>query len=617
MAVQPENSEDRLNVDNFLDFHWLRPWYLLTALPLLLSCVYLWHQRRKSTGLERVINPSLLSLLISGKQQPSSLPIYLLAAVWLAATIALAGPTWERRPQAVFTPESLVIIALDLSQSMLAEDVKPSRMVRAQLKIQQFLESRKGGLTALIVYGGEAFVVTPLTKDQRTIANLLPTLTPNILPIPGSNVEMAIELAEELLDNSGYPEATLLIVSDGIPDAAIENIPRLLSKRLKIRILGVGTEMGAPIPYGGSFLRDATGNMIIAQRNDAAMKALAQEVNGYYLPLQADASDVNFVIDRLDDGDVGQNDQSDPFFSDEWYELGPTLLLFALPLAALIFRRGWLLSFFALSIAATGLLPQSARAAAWDSLWLNSEQQGKRAWDQQNYSEAEERFSDPIWRGSSLYRQGQYEAAARAFQEAQSAIGDYNRGNALAQLQRFDDAIRAYDQALAKDPSLGQAKKNKARLEELLRQESSDQSDDGQESDGDSSQDDAQSNAPSDNQSGGESQENSDDRQNQQSTKNSENQDQSAADQESIEAGEDNNDSSPDGSDSSMQQNAQTVEDSDLSAEQQQALQQWLRKIPDDPSGLLRRKFQYEYEKRRHLYQGRGQPSEKEGRQRY
>ena len=127
------------------------------------------------------------------------------------------------------------------------------------------------------------------------------------------------------------------------------------------------------------------------------MKSLAQRVGGYYLPMQANNSDIDFFIERVNDfSTAGQVGESERGFSDEWYEFGPTLLLFILPIAALVFRRGWLLCLCIAVVATGSSLPQKAQAGIWDKLWLNSDQQGKKAWDRQHYDEAEQLFDGPI-----------------------------------------------------------------------------------------------------------------------------------------------------------------------------------------------------------------------------
>src|SRR5690606_35107252 len=129
----------------------------------------------------------LLPLIISG---------------WLIACIAAAGPSWQKIQQPVSKQQDALVIVLDLSLSMYAEDEQPSRLVRARRKINDILQQRKEGLTALITYSGDAHVVVPLTDDGNTIINLLPALEPAIMPSFGSNIRAALQLAQQQLDNA-------------------------------------------------------------------------------------------------------------------------------------------------------------------------------------------------------------------------------------------------------------------------------------------------------------------------------------------------------------------------------------------------------------------------------
>lgn len=185
------------------DFHFLRPLWFFAVVPLGWLVYKLWQKKFQQTGFEPHINRELLQhLTLKSTKKQSHYPLTGLVTAWLIAIVALAGPAWEKLPQAVFESESAVVILLDLSPSMMATDIKPSRIVRAHLKVQDILRQRKDGLTALIVYAGEAYTVTPFTDDSRTISNLLATLVPGILPLPGSNPEMAVELAKDLIESS-------------------------------------------------------------------------------------------------------------------------------------------------------------------------------------------------------------------------------------------------------------------------------------------------------------------------------------------------------------------------------------------------------------------------------
>ena len=633
------------------EFHFLRPWWLVAILPIAWLCYRLWRHQQHHTGLEAHIAAPLLRHLTTGTQgQSSPLLALLLFIIGLIVCIALAGPTGKQRPQALYTSQSAVIILLDLSPSMRADDNKPSRITQAHVKIQDVLNQRQEGLTALIAYAGEAHIVTPMSDDTATISNLLPTLTPGILPIPGSNIEMAITLAKQVMQAANQPKASLLLVTDGIAPQAVPSIKRQLTPAMDLTILGVGTDAGAPIPYQGEFLKDQQGKTVIARRNSAQLKQIAAQVGGHYLPIQSDTGDTDFFLKHLQqrfDPSVQQTESERQ--SDQWYELGPTLLLFALPLVALLFRKGWLFNILLVGIGFTTVMPMPAHADWWDSLWKNGNQQGTESFDRGEYQAAEKQFKHPQWKGSAHYKNGDYQDALPYFEQDTSATGDYNRGNTLAQLQRYDEAIAAYNAALEKNPEFEAARNNKALIEALQQQqkqqeqkqeqqqqkqqqqqekqqtEQNQQQNDSADSSQQSSQDttpnnqknqkdtdsepqstpNQQSNASNtDTKESNESEDKQANKQSSTDTKeqtgdepatNSENMDSENMDSENIDS-ENMESESPEIKEKPLPMDS-------LSTEQQQALQQWLRKVPDNPSGLLKEKFKYEFQKRKQLYQ--------------
>ncbi len=649
-------------------FHFLRPWWLAGLLPTGCFCYLLWRHYHAHSGLEHHIPKQLVTLITLGKARTPNKWLFAgLTLVCGLTLLALAGPTWKKLPQAHYIAESALVIALDLSPSMMAEDIKPSRILRARLKIQELLKQRRDGLTALIVYAGEAFTVVPFTSDTRTLANLLPTLTPGLLPVPGSNVEMSIALAKTLLDNSRLKQGSLLLVTDGIAAAAIDSLKKNLDTSLQLLILGIGTDQGAAIPTGNTsspehsrYVKDDSGQTLIAKRNSDDMRALADEVSGYYLPLQADDSDIGFILDSIRDNFTEANkDANKHSGADQWYEFGPTLLLLILPLIALGFRRGYLLPCLlpclVVSAALTATtLPvntqaetlQSTEAAAptrdhkqttrWQQLWKNSDQRGLADWQQQHYGRAAETFKDPQWRGSAHYKQGDYAQALADFAQDNSAIGDYNRGNALAQLGRYQEAIAAYDSALKKQADLTQAKDNKQLLEQHLQnqekekeqkqaqQQQQEQQQHTTEAQANSTPQDRQAQQqtpeqptsapnPQSEASPQQADKGQNRQQTQQDTASNQHESSPAPTPDTAAQAQQNPQQNPqEQENNSPTQQAQEVQEvqaataqalDHLSDEAQQALQQWLRKIPDDPSGLLRRKFDYEYRKRSQLYQ--------------
>lgn len=624
-------------MDILSQFHFLRPWALLLIPAILWIASRLWHIHSQSSGFEPWVEKRFLTLLALGKakeHKKSRLILFTLMAC--GAALALAGPSWQQIAQPSYQSQNALVIVLDLSPSMLAEDIKPSRIVRARLKVQQLLEKRKDGYTALVVYAGEAFTVTPFTTDTRTIINLLPTLNPGLLPVPGSNIEMAIAVSQDLLKNSGINSATLAVFTDEITPDAQNEMESLLGNNLDINILGVGTDKGAPIPFEGKFLSDQNGNTVVAKRNSQFMSQLAQDLKGSYIPIQASDKDIGFIMKRIDRNfrqDQAKISESQVY--DQWHDFGPTLLLFLLPLVALLFRRGWLLSVLLCTSTLTLLTPEQAYAdGLWDSLWKNKNQRAEEAWQQQDYETAAELFQDKQWQASTYYKKGDLDKAKQLFAENDDAVSHYNLGNALAKSQQFKEAIAAYNQALALDPSLSAAQENKDYIEQLQQQQQEQQQEQQKQDDGSNSDQNSEDNGQPQNQQGqNNSQENQSSKEQASQEQNSESENQNAeqnpgeqspeeqaAEQQQQSAqqseSQDNNENPGEDSESSLSQ--QQASDEDLSDEEQQALDQWLRKVPDDPSGLLRRKFNHEFRKRQRLYQeGKWELPKNEAHKRY
>ena len=192
------------------------------------------------------------------------------------ALVALAGPVWSQLPQPVFRAESALVMLLDVSRSMDAQDLAPSRLTRAKHKILDILQARQEGQTALVIFSGEAFVVSPLTDDARTMKTLVQTLETNLMPVQGSRPDLALKMGNELLEQAGIPGGALLLVMDGNAELeTLETIKQLASKGRKISVLGVGTEEGAPIPEKGGFVKDETGAIVVTKLDLASLQAAA------------------------------------------------------------------------------------------------------------------------------------------------------------------------------------------------------------------------------------------------------------------------------------------------------------------------------------------------------
>lgn len=582
------------------DFHWLRPGWLL-AMPAIVTIVVLLAKRRLGAGNWRdIIDPALRPYVLSRTPgRGSDYRWWLLGLGGVVAALAMAGPAWQRIEQPVFRAEQALVVALDLSRSMDAQDIAPSRLARAKLKILGLLERRQGGQTALLVYTANAFTVTPLTDDTETIAALVNSLSTDIMPSRGSYPEAGIHKGQALLEQAGIGIGEVLLVTDGGSSPAAKKAARdLRAAGYTLSVLGVGTREGAPIPrLSGGFVTDGRGAIAVARLEERGLRELAEAGGGRFAVLSADDSDLEHLLSGETSSAIASGDDS--LATDQWREEGPWLLLLLLPLAALAFRKGWVLVLIIFVLP----LPQPARASLWDDLWQNPDQQAQRALENGKPDDAAALFEDPGWRGVARYRAGDYPGSAAEFAARGDTRSLYNLGNAMAQQGEFDAAIDAYGKVLETEPDNEDAQYNLELVKSLKDRQEQEQQNQG---------DDQQSNEKP----GGDGQQsNADSQQDQEGSEGSTESQEQSADSDATRQGEEEMsaedmqalqeelqraaDEAEEAGDGEKPQQLSEAELAELrrQQEQEQALEQWLRRIPDDPGGLLRRKFRYQYQR--------------------
>ncbi len=437
---------------NWSDFHFIRPWWLLALLPAAAMLMLLLKNRVARGNWTEVCDAELMPFILQNLPSPQRRSHLITAALAAALCIvALAGPTWLRLPSPAFRNDSALVIALDLSKSMNATDTKPSRLSKARYKIADILKLRKDGQTALLVYGGDAFIVTPLTTDIATINSQLEALNTGIMPSPGSNSQLAIEKSAELLHQAGLTQGHILLVTDS--DAG--NAAAVGDYQLSV--LALGTTTGAPIPApGGGFVKDASGNIVIAKLDNAGLSALATAGHGLYQTVTTNDDDTKNLSARFNRAEPGSSQEQSDLLLDQWDDKGPWLALLVLPWAALRFRKGLL----SLALLCLLPLPRQAEAFEWQSLWQTPDQRAQQAFAGQQFDQAAEQFNDPNWRAAAQFRAAQYQQAAETLKDTQTADGYYNRGNAQAKAGQLQAALDDYQQALKLDPNHSDAKFN-------------------------------------------------------------------------------------------------------------------------------------------------------------
>ncbi len=530
------------------------------------------------------------ALLSGGNGRESKLPWIALGVAWLLAVFALLGPSWERVEQLSQKPADPLVVLLELTPEMLATDVQPNRLEQARRKLFDLLQNRSDAQTAIVVYAGSAHTLVPLSDDLATSRNLLDALKPSLMPEAGHRADLAVVKALTLLQQAALGDGRILLIGSSLTEQERLEIRRALSgKSTQFLMLGIGTAEGAPITQDdGSFLKDEQGAILVPRLDDAGLKAFASDLDGHYRHARLDDADLREL--GLLDGPRNLRNDGQTLRLDTWADQGYWLLLPLLLLAACAGRRGWL---FCLPLLLA--LPQPSYAFDFQDLWLRPDQQGQHLLKQKRPAEAAQHFEDHQWQGVALYEAGDYTGAAQRFAEGNDAHAHYNRGNALAKSGELEAALDAYDQALERQPDLRPALTNKALVENLLKQK---QTPPAAEPDKASSEEpqtppqESPSSATAQPSSTGEAKTEGEDAQ-------------STTEQQPARPARPGSNEVP-GSELGDEQHTtppmRPANDS-IEGEQQQALERWLRQIPDDPGELLRRKFWYEQQQ--HQDQGK------------
>lgn len=575
---------------NWADFHFIRPELLLLLIPAALLFLKLSIDAKKNSAWHKVISPHLLDFLfVKGSQSTGKSSLWLSAIIAGLIILAIAGPSVRQKSVPFFQTESAQVILLDLSLSMDATDIKPSRLERAKFKLLDLLEQTKEGTIALVVYAGDAFTISPLTSDAKTIANMVPTLSTGIMPVLGSRPDLAIEKSIQLIENAKYNQGQIIWLTDGVEEKFVEPISDLINQSsFSLSILAIGTEQGAPIPLPdkSGFLKDRSGSIVVPKLQMAALNNIAKDTTSGIIELTPDSRDIDYLkkAHELLSKESDENDDGEQRISrwidDGYWLIWLILVLFLVKLFKQPAGRNFASILFAGLIVSMSAYSPSASAISWQDLWFTKNQQAKNAYQAGDFDKAAGLYEDPEWKGAAQFNSGAFADAAVSFDPSTSERSLYNHATSLAKGNNLQEALDAYNSLLENNPDHEDAQFNKKIIEDLLKQQQEQQQQQDQQ-----------------NQDQQDQEQQEQDQQSQQ--------DQQQQDQQSQQEQQEQQEQQP-SEEEQQQQEQQMIEDQRDKSEKDQALEHWLEKIPDDPGGLLRRKMYREYQRR-----GRQQKEEK------
>ena len=587
------------------DFHFIYPYWFLAIPAVLLIIWWLSKNASGSQAWQHFIDERLRPFVISGQDQGDGRWLrYGVLFVSLIAIIALAGPSWQKRDLPAFQTQQGLILGLDLSSSMLAADVAPNRLTRARFKLMDLLKLRDEGQTGLVVFAGDAFAVAPLTDDRENIVEQVKNLSPGIMPAQGSLIYRGIDESVELLRQAGYAQGDILIIADGVADLSrtLRSAEAAKAAGYRVSVAAVGTEDAVTIPLSQTDVyRDQQGQPILVKMDKAVLKSIADSGGGLFQSLSLGDDDIERFQQffQSDNSPLLENNERSV---EHWQNEGIWLLWLLLPAALLLFRKGYLFSTvmaFGLGISMVAM-PQNSYAFAWDDLWLNSDQQAHEALLKENTEEAKALFKAPEWKAAAAFRNGDFEESAGLFEKQQTAESHYNRGTALAKAGKLEEAIKAYDQTLALQSDHADAKFNRDLLEKMQNEkEKEKQNQDKQDKDKqnkDKNQDQQSQDKKSQDQDQ-ESQKQQSEQEKQAEKAAEEQRKKDAAEREQAEQEAKEKESEEQGDKPEGKAESKKLQ-SEEEKQQEKETKQWLYQIPDDSSGLWRRKFQYQYRQR-------------------
>jgi len=560
-------------------FQFLRPNFLW--LLLLLVMIYFLKKTSKNTksSWEKVCDAPLLKYLlvfgVSKKEKWCSVWLYL---GLFSAVFALAGPSFEERMEPIVKKQIPLMIVLDLSSDMNRTDIRPSRLYRAKMEIDDVLNSSMISPSGLIVYTNEPFLISPLAQDPMVIAHLLPAVNSNIMPIGGNRLDRALELATQRLKENEFKKGNILVLTHDVP----------LSFNKALEQASIASKNGFKVSV-----------YALCLKQNEKLQQIAKQGLGKYFGVN-DGQDLIDFLKTDSDSDFSKTEMMKSVPVDNGY-----VFVFVVAFCILcFFRKGMLVLFF--------VLLTSFQANA--GFFFNNNQEGTLLFKAKEFKKAAEKFENTDWRAAAYYKAQDYEAAIDLLKNKKDVTSQYNLGNALAKSGRIPQAINVYEKVLQKEPSHADAKFNLEYLKKMMQNQSQDQNSENKKQENPQNQNEQNQNEQAQNGKDNqdmtstpkEDQENKDNNDNKENEQDEQNQsgEETKEEPENQASDKNENENNLKNDKQNEEQKSQAlpakIQEQDNYDETVQAKVQKFREIKDDPGGLLKAFIKKEYLKNRY-----------------
>ncbi|MEY2828924.1 MAG: hypothetical protein RIQ33_782 [Bacteroidota bacterium] len=484
-------------------FRFEHPYYLnlLIALPIL-ALVYAWYWWSKTKSIKKIGDAALIKELMPQYKPLKSLAKFML--MWLALAsliIALANPQMGSRLEKVKRKGIDVFIALDVSKSMMAEDVKPNRLTRAKQAVKNLIDNLENDRIGLIIFAGRSYLQMPLTVDYSAASLYLNNATCDMVPSQGTAIGAAIDQANESYQTKDKKHKALIIITDGEnhEDDAIEAAQSAANEGVQIFTVGVGSNQGAPIPVyvGGvqtDFKKDENGSIVLSKLNEEALKEIATAGKGRYFQLTNSQDEIKSLVNKI--STMEQKTMEEHLFAEyvDYFQYFLALALFLLILELLVFEKPtkWLgylkqlipvLFFIFCSLhsnaQATFLNPKPERKAAREALDFYKHKKYELADSFNNKAIGiNKNFGEAYYnKAMANYDKDSFKLAADNFEKAVPLLNNkddkakalHNLGNSYLEQRQYDKAIESYKNALKAKPNDKDTKYNLAYAQAMLK----------------------------------------------------------------------------------------------------------------------------------------------------